>query len=85
MDQAPQLYDTLEHNTLHILNFQLMKTSSKLLTALTVTYIISMLLLIQGASIIPILFCVFLMSFFGVALYIEDKHEAKHSKQVSND
>jgi hypothetical protein len=62
-----------------------MTISSKLLTALTVVYVISMLLLIQGASIIPILICVLLMSFFGLAVYIEERHEAKHSKQVSND
>jgi len=62
-----------------------MKTSSQLLTALTVTYIISMLLLIQGASIIPILICVFLMFFFGLALYIEKKHEAKHSKLTTDE
>lgn len=59
-----------------------MTISSKLLTALTVVFVISMLLLIQGASIIPIFICVLLMSFFGLALYIELKHEAKHGKDV---
>ena len=57
-----------------------MSLSSKLLTALTVTYVLSMLLLIQGASIIPIFICVLLMSFFGLALYIEEKHEAKRKQ-----
>ena len=57
-----------------------MNLSSKLLTALTVTYVLSMLLLIQGASIIPIFICVLLMSFFGLALYIEEKHETKRKQ-----
>ena len=57
-----------------------MNISSKLLTALTVVYVISMLLLIQGASIIPIAICVLLMSFFGLAIYIEDRYEAKRKQ-----